>query len=234
MSNRTTVRRVKHWWHEYRGTLLFLFLMFAFRSAWADWLTVPTGSMNPTIIEGDRVFVNKHVYGLRIPWTLVRLTEGRDPQRGEIVVFDSPADGKALIKRVVGLPGDEIALDPHGLWINGVRADYEPASMDAELLPQATRAWSPYAMRESGVLPAHTVMRIPALTARPRSRFGPIVVPEGHYFMLGDSRDNSEDSRYIGFVARERIVGRASRVVLSFDPENFYLPRRGRFWEPLD
>src|SRR6185436_3988844 len=83
----------REWWREYRSTVLFLFCMLMFRSAWADWVTVPTGSMNPTIIEGDRVLVNKHVFGLRIPWTLVRLTDVRDPQRGEIVVFASPANG---------------------------------------------------------------------------------------------------------------------------------------------
>ncbi len=98
-------------WREYRGSLLFLFLMLVFRSAWADWVSVPTGSMNPTILEGDRVLVDKHVYGLRIPWTLVRLSDGRDPTRGEIVVFDSPRDGTSLVKRVIGVPGDVIALD---------------------------------------------------------------------------------------------------------------------------
>ena len=93
--------KAKRFWHEYRGTFFFLFAMLMFRSAWADWMTVPTGSMNPTIVEGDRILVDKHVFGLRLPWTLVRLTDGRDPQRGEIVVFDSPYDGTALVKRVV-------------------------------------------------------------------------------------------------------------------------------------
>ncbi len=117
-------RPAVRWWREYRGSLLFLFLMLVFRSAWADWVSVPTGSMNPTILEGDRVLVDKHVYGLRVPWTLMRLTDGRDPARGEIVVFDSPLDGTSLVKRVIGLPGDVIALDDLGLSINGVYADY--------------------------------------------------------------------------------------------------------------
>jgi signal peptidase I len=225
-------RTATRWWHEYRGTLLFLFLMLVFRSAWADWVSVPTGSMNPTIIEGDRVLVNKHVYGLRIPWTLTRLTEGRDPRRGEIVVFDSPADGISLVKRVVGVPGDVIALDERGLSINGVHADYQPGEREriATLL-QSTQAWSPDVWRESGVLPAHQVLRIPA---RGADSFGPVRVPGNHYFMLGDSRDNSRDSRYIGFVPRENIVGHATGVAISFNPERFYLPRRDRYFDSFE
>jgi signal peptidase I len=223
------------WWREYRGTLLFLFLMLVFRSAWADWVSVPTGSMNPTILEGDRVLVDKHVYGLRIPWTLTRLTDGRDPLRGEIVVFDSPDDGVSLVKRVAGVPGDVIALDERGLSINGVHANYQPGEQQrvAALLGSA-QAWNPQIWRESGVLPAHQVMRIPAAAGHWSNYFGPVRVPEGRYFMLGDSRDNSRDSRYIGFVPRENIVGRATGVAISFDPERFYLPRRGRYFEALD
>src|SRR5688572_33056204 len=128
--------RLNLYWREYRGTLLFLMLMLMFRSAWADWMTVPTGSMNPTILEGDRILVDKHVFGLRLPWTLIRLTDGRDPRRGEIVVFDSPADGISLVKRCVGLPGDVIAMDERGLMINGEYADYAPgdAALVAALL----------------------------------------------------------------------------------------------------
>ena len=77
MATQSGARRIRTWWREYRGMLVFLVLMLTFRSAWADWVTVPTGSMNPTIIEGDRVVVDKHVYGLRVPWTLIRLTAGR-------------------------------------------------------------------------------------------------------------------------------------------------------------
>lgn len=227
-----TSRTATRWWHEYRSTLLFLFLMLVFRSAWADWVSVPTGSMNPTIIEGDRVLVDKHVYGLRIPWTLTRLTGGRDPVRGEIVVFDSPTDGISLVKRVIGVPGDVVAVDERGLSINGVHADYQPGEQErVATLLQSMQTWEPDVWRESGVVPAHQVLRIPLRMAR---EFGPMRVPDDHYFMLGDSRDNSNDSRYIGFVPRRNIVGRASRVVLSFNPENFYLPRRGRYFEALE
>jgi signal peptidase I len=229
MANSTEARwSLPRLWRDNRGILLFLVLMLVFRSAWADWMTVPTGSMNPTIIEGDRILVDKHVFGLRLPWTLVRLTDGRDPQRGEIVVFDSPADGTSLVKRCVGLPGDLVALDERGLTINGDRADYAPgdAASIAALL-ERTRAHEPTITREAGVLPEHDVLRMPG--GSPRQRFGPVRVPEGMYFMLGDNRDNSLDSRYIGFVPRRNIVGLTSRVAVSLDPDNYYLPRRGRW-----
>jgi signal peptidase I len=219
-------------WRENRGLLLFLLLMLMFRSAWADWMTVPTGSMNPTLIEGDRILVDKHVFGLRLPWTLVRLTEGRDPRRGEIVVFDSPVDGISLVKRCVGLPGDVIAMDERGLMINGEYAEYAPG--DAALLGtllEATQARQPSIVREAGVLPEHDVLRLPA---RSPGHFGPVRVPEGTYFMLGDNRHNSADSRYIGFVPRRNIVGLTSRVVVSFDPESYYLPRGDRWLKTLD
>jgi signal peptidase I len=220
-------------WRENCGLFLFFFLMLVFRSAWADWVTVPTGSMNPTIIEGDRLLVDKHVFGLRLPWTLVRLTDGRDPQRGEIVVFDSPVDGTSLVKRCVGLPGDIIAMDEHGLRINGEYADYAWGDQElASTLLASARMREPAVLTESGVLPEHSVLRL--RDAALREQFGPVRVPEDMYFMLGDNRDNSHDSRYIGFVPRRNIVGLTSRVAISFNPENYYLPRRDRWAKPLD
>ena len=224
-------KKSREWWREYRGTLAFLFCMLMFRSAWADWVSVPTGSMNPTIIEGDRVLVDKHVYGFRIPWTLVRLTDGRDPQRGEIVVFDSPVDGTSLVKRVVGLPGDIVALDGAGLVINGEHAKYETgdvARLD-HLLAQ-TQARRPMVFREEGVVPTHDILRMPF--GSPRETMTPLVVPDGMYFMLGDNRDNSADSRYIGFVPHDHITGRSASVILSLDP-NTYAPRWDRTFRAL-
>lgn len=225
--------KVSGFWREYRGTLSFLLLMLMFRSAWADWMTVPTGSMNPTIIEGDRILVDKHVFGFRVPWTLTRLTEGRDPQRGEIVVFDSPVDGTSLVKRVIGVPGDVVGIDERGLHINGEYANYsagDPARLAG--LREGTRSREPAVYREGGVIAEHDLLRMPVPS--PREYFGPVRVPEGMYLMLGDNRDNSADSRYIGFVPRRNIVGLTRRVAASFNPDNFYLPRRERWFEPLD
>lgn len=219
-------------WHDYRGTVLFLFLMLGFRSAWADWVTVPTGSMNPTIIEGDRLLVDKHAFGLRIPFTRIHLTAGENPARGDIVVFDSPADGVSLVKRVVGVPGDVIALEDERLIVNGNAARYSPGDpAGLHGLPAATASGNPLLLREAGAGKPHAILLLPGRSAR-RS-FAPLVVPEGMYFMMGDSRDNSADSRYFGLVPRRNIVGRATRVVVSLDPESYYAPRAGRFLKPL-
>jgi signal peptidase I len=224
--------RVAHHWREQRGLLLFLFLMLGFRSAWADWMHVPSGSMNPTILEGDRILVDKHVYGLRVPLTLRRLTPGVDPVRGEIVVFDSPRDGTVLVKRLIAVPGDTVALEGEQLVVNGVPATYElgdPAVV--RTLLQATQAQSPQVLRESGVAGSHAMQLLPARLAV--EQVGPIRIPPGYYFMLGDNRDNSADSRYFGLVPRRNIYGRATRVVASLNPENYWLPRVERFWRGL-
>lgn len=220
-------------WREYRNFAVFAFLLVAFRSAWADWVHVPTGSMNPTILEGDRLLVDKHVFGVRIPWTLVRLTPGRDPMRGEIVVFDSPADGTSLVKRVVAVPGDILSLDVYGLVVNGQRAHYAPGDVDRlRALLAETAAQDPQIFHESGLGPEHDILLLPhryALRVVP-----PVRVPPGMYFMMGDNRDNSADSRYFGFVPRRNIVGHATRVAFSLDPDRHYLPRGSRTLAPID
>jgi signal peptidase I len=223
---------LKLYWREYRGLLLFLVLMFGLRSAWADWVYVPSGSMNPTIIEGDRLLIDKHIYGLRLPFSLIHLTEGQNPIRGDIIVFDSPRDGTSLVKRVIAVPGDSVALDDEQLIVNGIPARYA-AGDGSELrrLLRTTRARDPSILRESGVLPEHEILLL--RDRQGELQFGPVTVPEGMYFVLGDNRDNSADSRYIGFVPRRNIVGRATRVVVSLNPDRYYVPRSGRLFSSL-
>ena len=231
--SKATLRSIAALLREYRGTALFLLLMLCFRSAWADWVVVPTGSMNPTILEGDRLLVDKHVFGLRLPFTRLHLTNGADPARGDIVVFDSPADGTVLVKRVVGMPGDVVALDDEHLVVNGRRARYTPEdAAGLRRLLAATAAQRPQLLRESGLSAPHEIMLLPERAAL-RSVAG-VVVPEGMYFMMGDNRDNSADSRYFGFVPRNAILGRATRVILSLNPDRYYAPRPRRFLQPLD
>jgi signal peptidase I len=230
---KVTLKGFAKLWREYRATLLFLLLMLCFRSAWADWVTVPSGSMNPTILEGDRLLVDKHVFGLRLPFTHVHLTQGVDPARGDIVVFDSPVDGTSLVKRVVGVPGDVLALEDEHLVVNGHRASYAPEdAAGLRRLLAATRAQRPRLLLEAGLSAPHEIMLLPG---RPALRSVPaLVVPAGMYFMMGDNRDNSADSRYFGFVPRAAIVGRATRVVVSLNPDRYFAPRSGRFLTPLD
>lgn len=224
------LKRLMRGLREHRSTLLFLTLMLAFRSSYADWLVVPTGSMNPTIIEGDRIFTNKHAYGWRIPFTHVRLTQGADPQRGEIAVFDSPKDGTRLVKRVIGVPGDTIEMRDEVLYINGQPLRYSAREFSHDIL-QATKQSQPEFITEHLGETPHAVMLLPQVMAL--RNFGPIAIPVDQYLMLGDNRDNSADSRYFGLVPRELFVGRTQHVLLSLNPEHYYLPRTSRVWKSL-
>src|SRR5678815_2819478 len=124
-------KKMKHWWRKEIYPLLILALIvFSIRSSLADWNDVPTGSMKPTILEGDRVFVNKLAYDLKVPFTTLHIAEWSNPRRGDIVVFYSPHDGKRLVKRVVGLPGDTVELRNNTLIINGEAMEYRPISDD--------------------------------------------------------------------------------------------------------
>src|SRR5215467_10419452 len=119
--------KLKRWWvKEIRPLLILAAVLFAVRSSLADWNDVPSGSMKPTILEGDRVYVNKLAYDLKIPFTTVHVAEWSNPQRGQIVVFFSPKDGTRLIKRVIGVPGDTIELRDDGLIINDRPVEYKP------------------------------------------------------------------------------------------------------------
>lgn len=228
----TLARRILRIFATNKSLLLFFALMLVFRSAVADWMYVPTGSMNPTIVEGDRILVDKFAYGLRVPFTETRLTDGHDPQRGDIVIFPSPEDGMVLVKRVVGLPGDTIEMRNEQLFVNGNAVSSEPTSVaaDADLLA-ATRSEYRYYLSENLDRATHPIMVLP--NRRAMRSFGPTTVPTGQYFMLGDSRDNSKDSRYFGFVPRTSIVGRACRVAYSLDSDHWYMPRTDRFMSPL-
>ncbi|HVY23212.1 MAG TPA: signal peptidase I [Steroidobacteraceae bacterium] len=228
--------RASQLFREYRGLILFIGLMLIFRSACADWMTVPTGSMNPTIVEGDRIFVNKHAYGWRIPFTFTRITNGADPKRGEIAVFYSPlaTNGIPLVKRVIGVPGDTVEMRDEVLYINGQPQHYERDTHSHDLLNTTARLDHVFYTEELATphnAVDHSVMFLPDRMAM--RNFGPVNVTAGHYLMLGDNRDNSGDSRYIGLVPRRNFVGRASEVVVSLNPEKWYLPRIDRIWVPL-
>jgi signal peptidase I len=225
-----TIARLQQLLREWRGTILTLALILCFRASYADWMVVPSGSMNPTIIEGDYIFADKDAYGLRIPFTHIRLTRGADPQRGDIAVFDSPADGIRLVKRVIGVPGDVIEMRDEVLYINGKRQTFSSNSGAHELLESTQRTNPQFVTEQLGNTP-HAVMLLPQIMAR--RNFAPITIPAEHYLMLGDNRDNSADSRYFGLVSRELFVGRAHHVLASFNPEHFYRPRFDRFWQPL-
>jgi len=227
------VKKYLHrFWKEWRVPLFFIvFVVIPVKSSLADWNWVPTGSMNPTILEGDLIYVNKLAYDLRIPLTMHRLAKWSDPKRGDIVVCFSPEDGVRLVKRVIGLPGDTIQMRNNMLFLNGEPVDYTKIGRNyTEILSGKRRVKCDLAIEDlDGV--AHSVMSIPAIEAM-RS-FGPVTVPQGSYYVMGDNRDSSRDSRYFGFVDRESIVGKAKGVIGSFDITDKYQPRFKRFFESL-
>lgn len=208
--------------------------MLVFRSAVADWNQVPSGSMKPSILAGDRIVVDKLAYDLRVPFTLLRLAHWDDPRRGDIVTFPSPADERLFVKRVIGVPGDVIELDANRLVVNGEAARYTPLT-DREISTLVEHGSGHYHYFYEEIGGDRRVVMFNEYPRRSRhGNFGPVRVPDGHYFMLGDNRDNSGDSRVIGLVSRDRILGRAHAIAFSLDYDHYYLPRSGRFFTDLD
>ncbi len=164
---------------------------------------IPSGSMEPTLLVGDHILVNKFIYGTHIPFTNDVVLPLRSPKQKDVVVFEYPRDESIdFIKRVIGRPGDKVQIVNKQVYING------------------TALKEPYAYHgDPEVLPA---------TESPRDNFGPIVVPKGDYFMMGDNRDFSNDSRFWGFVKRDLILGQAEIIYFSWNPKT-YRVRWNRF-----
>ena len=208
-----------------KGFLMFIVLFGVFRTAVADWNPIPSSSMRPNLLEGDVVFVNRLAYNVKVPLTDVVIARTGEPQRGDVVTFASPLDATRLIKRVLALPGDRVEMRNERLVINGVESQY---SLE-EVVQEATAEGKMDALRmieavdgsrhRIQVLPQRLVMR----------DFGPVTVPQDAYLMLGDNRDNSADSRYIGFVPRHLLIGRAERILVSADYQGNWMPRTERF-----
>ncbi len=209
-----------------KGFLLFLLLFGVFRTAVADWNPIPSGSMRPNLLEGDVVFVNRLAFDLKLPLTDIVVTHLGDPQRGDVVTFASPTDGTRLIKRVVALPGDVVEMVDEHLVINGEAAGYTVAGEGPEKLVGG------------GVVTARQLVEtvnggqrriqvMPQVAAR--RDFAPVTIPKDQFLMLGDNRDNSADSRFIGLVPRALLIGRAERVLVSADMLGNWMPRTERF-----
>jgi signal peptidase I len=228
-------RIARYLWREWiRPLAIPLLLITAGKSALADINYVPSGSMQPTLLPGDVVFINKLAYDLRVPFTFARLSHWADPARGDVVVCFSPDAGTRLVKRVVGLPGDMIEMRNDVLFLNGERQSYTRLALDAQGvtdLEPDERGQAVFA-REHLNDRAHAIMLLPR---RPALRnFGPLHVPDGNYFMLGDHRNNSHDSRFFGVVPRREIIGEVKAVVASADLAHALRPRFGRFFTGVE
>ncbi len=221
---------MKLWLKNNRSFLVFLLVFGLFRTALADWNPIPSESMHPTLLEGDVVLVNRVAYDLKVPLTHISLVRLGEPRRGDVVTFNSPANGDRLIKRLVGLPGDLVEMRDDRLFINGVAADYQDPTPYREPIDYAgTTA----ALRTQETIDGsrREIQFLPELDAR--RDFGPVVVPPDSYFFLGDNRDDSGDSRYIGFVPRRLLIGRAHHILVSANFKGDWMPRFGRFGERI-
>ncbi len=196
-----------------RSIVLALLVLAAVRALVVEAFKIPTSSMEGTLLAGDFLLVNKAVYGAEIPGMGLSLPSFGEPERGEVVVFNPPHEPrKHYVKRLVGMPGDTLEMRRKRLHVNGERV-HEPYARFDDMDGDAVHPGMGWQTRfvPGGARPGRY---------RPsRDNWGPIVVPDDRYFVLGDNRDNSEDSRYWGFVERESIRGRPWIVYYSSDPE---------------
>jgi len=167
---------------------------------------IPSGSMMPTLLQGDFIFVKKYSYGLRLPVTETKIIETGEPERGDVIVFRLPSDPSVnYIKRVVGLPGDEVRYERHRLTINGEEI---PLEQHPDATPEDPRFVEQLGEREHEILITNAVYTI---------RDGIYRVPEGRYFVMGDNRDNSRDSRFIDSIPESYLVGEAVMIWMHMD-----------------
>ncbi len=188
-----------------------LFLVLLVRSFLYEPFRIPSSSMMPTLVVGDFIFVNKFDYGLRLPVVNTKILDIGEPQRGDVIVFRLPSDPSTnYIKRLVGLPGDTIRYLNKRLYVND-----QPVELVAEGIYDGEDQPGSLLAREHLGSVEHAILLLPGQ----RSAEGTFEVPAGHYFMMGDNRDNSRDSRYegVGFVPEANVVGRAVRVWLNWD-----------------
>jgi signal peptidase I len=225
------------WWLDWTAGLFpVIFVVFVLRSFLFEPFKIPSGSMIPTLLIGDLILVNKYHYGLRLPVSNAKLTEGHAVQRGDVVVFHYPPNPNLdYIKRVVGVPGDEVAYVNKKLTINGqpISKDAQPDFFEPDTLsylPQFEEKLPVNGAADANEMRTHRLLNDttrPAFVAgvsdfpfKDQCQYTPdgvtCKVPAGHYFMMGDNRDNSLDSRYWGFVPDANIVGKAFFVWMNF------------------
>jgi len=199
-------------WEWVKSIAVALVIWFVLRSLLIEAFRIPSSSMERTLLVGDFLFVNKALYGAEVPVVHTHLPAFREPHRLDIVVFDSKTqEGVKVVKRVVGMPGDTLEMHHAVLSVNGVPQP-EPYIEHTDTLTDPSdpemRAWQV----------AYLLPDVDRETYHPsRDNWGPLVVPQGQYFVMGDNRDNSYDSRYWGFVDRRVIRGRPLFVYYSFD-----------------
>jgi signal peptidase I len=222
------------WWLEYSASFFpVILLVFVLRSFVVEPFKIPSGSMVPTLLVGDFILVNKYDYGIRLPILDKKIIQNHDPHRGDVIVFRYPKDESVdYIKRVIGLPGDVVAYQDKKLTINGQPVPETPLPdyLDEDRLAAGQPAKYVKQYRETNDGKSHAILNDPAVppfvmgaedypyrdNCEYNSRGVICKVPPGHYFVMGDNRDDSADSRYWGFVPDQNLIGRAFFVWMNF------------------
>lgn len=201
------MHKLKALLREYRPFLLFLFLVMFFRTGYADWSPVPSGSMEPTIHPGDVLWIDKTSYGPSLPFLNKRLFSWGQPERGDIITFVPPHEDSLYVKRVMAIPGDSIRVEGNRIYVNGHQLEQsliesnEMAIVGTERIGESEHAFKLTRNKELAY-------------------FGEtVVVPEGKLFVMGDHRNFSADSRAWGFVDANRVMGKVAAVAISFSSE---------------
>jgi len=217
------------WWVEYSKSFFpILLIVFILRSFLAEPFRIPSGSMRPTLLEGDFIVVNKYDYGLRWPIVGKRIINIGEPKRGDVIVFkgdnyNRKGESMDMIKRVVGLPNDHIQYKNKTLYINGepVKQEFQTDKLDVN--PNGAAVPVRELIEYLGDA-KHEIYTQPAANHDALYQYHDVTVPPNHYFVMGDNRDFSADSRFWGFVKDEDVQGRAFLVWMSFEGTHWYWP----------
>jgi signal peptidase I len=219
-AQRSALRR---FWENFKALLSALLFFIFLRTFIIEAYRIPSGSMIPTLLVGDWLFVNKLVYGPHVPFTNSHLPGYREPVRGDVVVFKSPTQvdqpwdpNPTLVKRLVGQAGDTLFMRSGVLYLNGAVSKYNFAPADSDQVFDSEDRLFDWQKQV-----ALTKSRFGAAPANPtHDNWGPLVVPPGHFFMMGDSRYNSKDSRYWSFVPRENVRGQPMFVYYAYNADD--------------
>lgn len=242
---RDSLKKIK----ENKNFFGLLLLIISVKSSVLDWNYVPTGSMRPTLADGDQIIINKLAYDITIPLTYHSLYKISDPKRGDIVVFDTEKQDVRMVKRVLATPGDKIRIKNNKVYINNIKLNYEDdytnnfietTFKEMDLIENKIFLKNKENKKEIEVIyKKETINGIEHGIRLEKGNSHSVglksfVIPEDRYLMIGDNRNNSYDSRYWGLVERGEIVGKVNHVVFSLNQNNFLIPRLNRFFKRVD